>query len=67
MHECNAMQLLETKKKKKKKHKNQGTKNNSHKGKAMKYKDQENKRFRDIESHQLLDEGFQTYFYQEVW
>ena len=41
MHECNAMQLLETKEKKK--HKNQGTKNNGHKGKAMKYKDQENK------------------------
>ena len=40
MHECNTMQLLETKKKK---HKNQGTKNNGHKGKAMKHKDQENK------------------------
>ena len=38
MHECNAMQLLETKEKKKK-HKNQGTKNNGHKGKAMKQKD----------------------------
>ena len=37
MHECNAMQLLETKEKKK--HKNQGTKNNGHKGKAMKHKD----------------------------
>ena len=34
MHECNAMQILETKKKK---HKN--PKNNGHKGKAMKYKD----------------------------
>ena len=40
MHKCNAMQLLETKKKK---HKNQGTKNNGHKGKVMKHKDQENK------------------------
>ena len=40
MHECNTMQLLETKKKK---HKNQGTKNNGHKGKAMKHKDHENK------------------------
>ena len=40
MHECNAMQLLDTKKKK---HKNQGTKNNGHKGKVMKHKDQENK------------------------
>ena len=41
MHECNAMQLLETKKKRK--HKNQETKNNGHKGKAMKHKEQENK------------------------
>ena len=40
MHECNAMQLLETEEKK---HKNQGTKNNGHQGKAMKHKDQENK------------------------
>ena len=40
MHECNAMQLLETKKKNTK---NQGTKNNGHKGKVMKHKDQENK------------------------
>ena len=39
MHECNAMQLLETKKKKKKKNKNQGTKNNGYKGKAMKHND----------------------------
>ena len=37
MHVCNAMQLLETKKKRK--HKNQETKNNGHKGKTMKYKD----------------------------
>ena len=36
MHECNAMQLLETKKEKQK---NQRTKNNGHKGKAMKHKD----------------------------
>ena len=36
MHECNAMQLLETKEKK---NKNQGTKNNGHRGKVMKYKD----------------------------
>ena len=36
MHKCNAMQLVETKKEK---HKNQGTKNNSHKVKAMKHKD----------------------------
>ena len=37
MHECNAMQLLKTKKKRK--HKNQETKNNGHKGKTMKHKD----------------------------
>ena len=36
MHECNAMQLLETKEKNTK---NQGTKNNGHKGKTMKHKD----------------------------
>ena len=36
MHECNAMQLLETKREK---HKNQRTKNNGHKRKTMKYKD----------------------------
>ena len=68
MHECNAMQLLETKEKRK--HKNQRTKNNSHKGKTMKHKDHEKKKKRQIrntESHQLLDEESQTYFYQEVW
>ena len=65
MHECNAMQLLETREKK---HKNQRTKNNGHKGKAMKHKDYEKPRqIRDTESHQLLDEESQTYFYQEVW
>ena len=36
MHECNAMQHLETQKKKTK---NQRTKNNGHKGKTMKHKD----------------------------
>ena len=36
MHECNAMQLLETSEKK---HKNQRTKNNGYKGKTMKHKD----------------------------
>ena len=39
MHECNAMQLLETKGKTQ----NQRTKNNGHKGKTMKHKDQEGK------------------------
>ena len=36
MHECNAMQLLETRRKNTK---NQRAKNNGHKGKAMKHKD----------------------------
>ena len=36
MHEYNAMQILETKKKK---HKKQRTKNSGHKGKTMKHKD----------------------------
>ena len=38
MHECNAMQILE-----KKKEKTQKPKNNGHKGKAVKHKDQDNK------------------------
>ena len=64
MHECNAMQLLETREKK---YKNQRTKNNGHKGKTMKHKDHKSQRMiRDIDSHQLLDEVSQTYFYQEV-
>ena len=37
MHECNAMQILE--KRKKKETQNQESKNNGHKGKAMKRKD----------------------------
>ena len=65
MHECNAMQLLETREKQ---HKNQRTKNNGYKGKTMKHKDHKKpSQIRDIESHQLLDEESQTYFYQEVW
>ena len=65
MHECNAMQLLKIREKK---HKNQRTKNNGHKGKTMKHKDHKKpSQIRDTESHQLLDEGFQTYFHQEVW
>ena len=63
MHECNAMQHLEIKEK----NKNQRTKNNGHKGKTIKHKDHKKPRqIRDTESHQLLDEEFQTYFYQEV-
>ena len=50
------------------KKKNKKSKNNDHKGKAMKHKDHEKTRqIKDTESHQLLDEGSQTYFYQEVW
>ena len=60
---CNA-----TPRDKREKHKNQRTENNSHKGKAIKHKDQEKPRqIRDTESHQLLDKESQTYFYQEVW
>ena len=42
MHECNAMQLLETKEKRKPK--NQRTKNNGYKGKTKKHKDHEKTR-----------------------
>ena len=55
------MQILETKEKK---HKNQRAMVT--KDKVMKHKDQEIRKFRDTESHKLLDGGFQTYFYQEV-
>ena len=48
MHECNAMQLLETKREK---HKNKETKNNGHKGKAMKHKDQENQDRSGTQNH----------------
>ena len=44
MHECNAMQILETKEK------TQKPKNNGHKGKAMKHKDQEN---RTVQGHRI--------------
>ena len=51
MHECYAMQILETKKKKKK------TKNNGHKGKSNEAQGSRKPRqIRDTESHQLLDE-----------
>ena len=45
MHECNAMQIIETKEKKKQK-----PKNNGDKGKAMKHKDQEN---RTVQGHRI--------------
>ena len=44
MHKCNAMQILETKRKTKK------PKNNGHKRKAMKHKDQEN---RIVQGHKI--------------
>ena len=60
---CNA-----TPKDKRKNTKNQRTKNNGHKGKSNEAQGPRKPRqIRDIESHQLLDEEFQTYFYQEVW
>ena len=62
MHECYAMQILETKRK------TQKSKNNGHKGKNNKAQGPRKPRqIRDIKSHQLLDEKSQTYFYQEVW
>ena len=44
MHECNAMQILKTKRK------TQKTKNNGHRGKAMKHEDQENK---TVQGHRI--------------
>ena len=62
MHECYAMQILETK------GKTQKPKNKGHKGKSNKAQGpRKTRQIRDTESHQLLDEGSQTYFYQEVW
>ena len=64
---CNATPRIKRKKKKK----NTKTKEQRTmviKGKTMKYKDHKKPRqIRDTESHQLLDEESQTYFYQEVW
>jgi len=60
MHECNAMQLLETKREK---HKNQRTKNNGHKGKAMKHKDLENQDRSGTQNHtNYLTKGFKLTF-----
>ena len=65
MHECYAMQILETKGKTQK---NQRTKNDGHKGKNKETQGPRKPRqIRDTESHQLLNEESQTYFYQEVW
>ena len=52
MHECYAMQIQEKKK------------NNGHKGQSNESQGPRRpKQIRDIESHQLLDEVSQTYFY----
>ena len=60
MHECYAMQILETKKAK--------PKNNDHKGQSNEAQGPRGQRqIRDTESHQSLNEETQTYFYQEVW
>ena len=56
------MQILETKRK------TQKPKNNGHKGNSNEVQGPRKPRqIRDTESHQLLDEESQTYFYQEVW
>ena len=61
MHECYAMQILETKKKTK-------PKNNGHKGQSNEVQGPRVQRqIRDTESHQSLDKESQTYFYQEIW
>ena len=60
MHECYAMQTLETKETK--------PRNNGHKGKSNETQGPIGQRqIRDTESHQSLDKESQTYFYQEVW
>ena len=62
MHECYAMQILE-KQRDQKQQRRMVTKS-----RAMKHKDHKSQRMiRDTDSHQLLDEVSQTYFYQEVW
>ena len=60
MHECYVMQILETEKTK-----NQRTMliKNSNEAQGPR----KPRQTRDTESHQLLDEVSQTYFYQEVW
>ena len=48
--------------------KNKKPKNNGHKGKSNEAQGPRKPRqIRDTESHQLLDEESQTYFYQEIW
>ena len=62
MHECYTMKILEKKKK------TRTTKKNAHKEQSNEAQGpRKPKKTRDIESHQLLDEMSQTYFYKEVW
>ena len=61
MHECYAMQILETRKTKTAK------KNGHEEQKDEAQGPRKLKMIRDIKSHQLLDDVSQTYFYQEVW
>ena len=50
------------------KRKTQNPKNNGHKGNSNEAQGPRKPRqIKDTESHQLLDEESQTYFYQEVW
>ena len=50
------------------KKKNIKPKNNGHKGQSNEAQGPRKPRqIRDTESHQLLNEESQTYFYQEVW
>ena len=64
MHECNAMQLLETRKEAQKpKNKEQWSQRKNSKAQRPR----KPRQIRDTESHQLLDEESQNYFYQEAW
>ena len=62
MHECNAMQILETRRKNTKT-KEQWSQRKSNEAQGPR----KTRQIRDTKSHQLLDEESQTYFYQEVW
>ena len=59
MHECYAMQILETERKKKKKKQRTMVTKNSNEAQGPK----KPRQIRDTESHKLLDKVSQTYFY----
>ena len=61
MHECYAMQILENKEKTKNQRAMVTKRSNEAQG------PRKPRQIRDTESHQLLEEVSQTYFYQEVW